>query len=241
MPRKLLDNFRSLFDGVQYRHRDPTNGDRVSSQLYEDLYDYVAASGAGGRYRERIENGTLVYNRANRVTGKMIGGVRVRRGDGLLGQAVPGEPLKAEPGYQVRRGAVANIQIGVEVKIVSTAMSKQFDRVVGDILKQHKMFTNVSPDAVTFVVIGVNHSPTYRSFEGDKFYDSSPQGEASRTMLRLRQELDAARAYDDLIFLPFSATNLPPHPFAWVNWQQTNAEYNAALVRLANLYAGRFP
>lgn len=242
MPEKLLDAFKGLFSS-KYRHRVSTHGDAVASQFYEDIYDYAAASGASPQYIRQVDAATLVYNKANKVTGQLIGGIRVRRGDGLLGQSVPGQPVHSVPGYIVKRGKVANIRMGVEAKILSTAMARQFDRLIGDIWKQQRMFKAVSPDSITVVLIGVNHSPTYRSYEGEKSYDSSPQKEAARTMERLGHELttyQGQESYDEILFLPFAATNVAPYAFDWLDWSETTAAYNAALVRLANLYQSRF-
>ena len=37
MPNRLLTAFEALFRGKPYRHRDPTQADRVAAELYEDL------------------------------------------------------------------------------------------------------------------------------------------------------------------------------------------------------------
>ena len=233
MPQKLLDAFRDTFSGKQYRHRSSTHGDRISSYLYEDLYDL----GHAKDLVQRADAGDVVYNRSNRVVGRH----KVRRGDGLLGQAVPGEKISRELWFSIPRGKVANIQIGTEVKIISTAQARQIDRAVGDIKKQHGIFKKVSPDAISVAIIGVNHSPEYRSFEGDdRYYDSSPGEEAETTMRWIERDRELHDMFDEVLVLPFRATNLPPHPFSWVRGPATVAEYNAALVRLSNIYRKRF-
>lgn len=233
MYQKLLDSFRSRFEGQVYRHRSATHGDIIASHLYEDLYDL----NQDPRYKQRVDAAQVVYNEANRVVGK----VKVRRGDGLLGQAVPGQKTKRVPGFAVARGKAANIQIASEVKIVSTAMGKQLDRVMGDIKKQNGIFKKVSPDAISIAIVGVNFSKAYRSFEGDRFYDSSPLKEAAATLATIVGDAELQAMYDEVLMLPFTATNVSPFPFGWQSWAQTNSEYNAALVRIAHEYRLRFP
>jgi hypothetical protein len=46
--------------------------------------------------------------------------------------------------------------------------------------------------------------------------------------------------YDELVLLPFLATNQPPYPFAWANASQAALDYGAALTRLGDLYERRF-
>lgn len=232
MHRKLLDAFEGRFVGTEYRHRRSIHGDIVASHLYEDLYDL----GQVPSLVSRIDAVQVVYNRANRVVGKK----KVRRGDGLLGQTVPGQKVKREPGFTVARGKVANIQVAAEVKIVSTAMGKQLDRVIGDIRKQHGIFRKVTKESITVAIIGVNFSPTYRSFEGERFYDSSPLKEAAQTAAAIEAE-NLGDIYDEVLLLPFAATNVAPFPFAWQDWAEVYARYNAALVRLSNEYRTRFP
>jgi hypothetical protein len=233
MHQKLLDAFRGRFDGVEYRHRSSTHGDIIAAFLYEDLYDL----NQDPSYRARVDLAQIVYNKANRVVGK----VNVRRGDGLLGQVVPGQRIRKEADFAVARAKVATIQIAAEVKIVSTAMGKQLDRVVGDIKKQCRIFHKVSSDAVTVAIVGVNFSTAYRSYEGDRHYDSSPVREASQTVAKIASDTEMHDMYDEVLILPFTATNVSPFPFAWKNWSQTSAEYNAALVRINNAYNHRFP
>lgn len=233
MHQKLLDAFRGRFEGKEYRHRSSTHGDIIASHLYEDLYDL----NQDPSYKQRVDAAQIVYNKANRVVGK----VKVRRGDGLLGQVVPGQKAKRVAGFAVARGKAANIQIGAEVKIVSTAMGKQLDRVIGDIKKQNGIFRKVSKDAITVAIVGVNFATSYRSFEGDRYYDSSPIKEAAQTVANIVGDAEIQGMYDEVLMLPFSATNVAPFPFSWQQWPQTNAEYNAALVRITHEYRLRFP
>jgi len=120
-------------------------------------------------------------------------------------------------------------------------MGRQLDRVTGDIKKQCGIFHRVSSDAITVAVVGVNFSDAYRSYEGDRHYDSSPVEEASHTVVKIANDAEMHEMYDEVLVLPYTATNSTPFPFAWKNWSQTSAEYNAALVRISNEYGRRFP
>jgi hypothetical protein len=46
--------------------------------------------------------------------------------------------------------------------------------------------------------------------------------------------------YDELLILPYSATNRPPFPFSWMNARRTQQEYNAILLRVSAEYQRRF-
>lgn len=127
MPFRLLDAFREIFEGKIYRHRASTQGDRLARFFYEDLYSLSRSS----VFNARIDRAESVVNVSNVVTGR-----RGRRGDGTFGELLPtAEPIH-QSGFAVAAGPTANIQIGVEVKILSTAMIKQIDRVVTDLKAQ---------------------------------------------------------------------------------------------------------
>jgi hypothetical protein len=55
-----------------------------------------------------------------------------------------------------------------------------------------------------------------------------------------RLQRDVAQLYDEFIVLHYSATNDEPFPFSWVNFDQTYADYGAALVRISREYDRRF-
>jgi hypothetical protein len=127
MPFRLLDGFREIFDGQAYRHRSSTQGDRLARLVYEDLY----ALDRSALFKNRIDDVECVVNVTNRVTG-----IKVRRGDGSFGESLPTVPGVKESGFAVGVGPTANVQIGIEVKIVATAMIKQIDRVINDLSNQ---------------------------------------------------------------------------------------------------------
>ncbi len=233
---KLLTAFEAVFSGQPYRHRSSTVGDALSLMVFEDLYD-VHRSAA---YVQGVERRELVVNTENKVTGR-----KSRRGDGTFGEKLMSvEALEVE-GFHVARGKTADVRIGVEVKILATAMIKQIDRVVSDLCKQAAQFRAVTPGTLAVGVVGVNRAPRYRSYEGpDRFYDKpgstgpAPAAEANEAIARLREH--AASAFDEFVVLEFSAPNKDPFSFGWANATDTLDLYMAALQRLSRAYDKRF-
>lgn len=234
----LLTEFEKVFSGLKYRHRSSAIGDRLSFYVFEDLYSL----GRSPSLTQGIDASDLVVNTKNRVTGKVI-----RRGDGTFGErVVSSEPL-AEAGFAVARGSTADVRIGIEVKILATAMIKQIDRVIGDLRKQAQQFESVTPGAISLAIVGVNHADAYRSYEGNRFYDKpgktgpSPASEAPSAIQRLLEgSHGAAAAFEEFVILDFRASNRTPYPFDWVNKQRAADEYAAALQRISRLYEKRF-
>lgn len=231
MTTRLLDAFQRAFASVQYRHRDRTIGDRIAFEFFEDLY----ALGRNPVLCSGVDRQVLVVNSGNVVVGR-----RARRGDGTFGELIPGETAVTVQGYRVARGPVANVQIGVEVKILAKAMIKQIDRVCGDLRKQVEHFRRSDDRAIAVGIVGVNHSPSYTSYEGEREYPAkpSPAEEAEKAVRRLLD--DAASAFDEFLVLRFSATNRSPYPFEWVAAADTRREYGAMLLRVNNQYARVF-
>jgi hypothetical protein len=206
--------------------------------LYEDLVTLNKSI----KLAQRISSRDWVLNTANKRQG-----VQARRGDGTFGEIVPGENAIADPGYQVARGKVATVEIGVEVKILAKAMIKQIDRVIGDLQKQVNEFKRGGGSSTPLCVgiVGVNHANIYTSFEGTRSFatDGSstyrhPVQEAPEAERRLVQY--AAPHYDEFIVLHFEATNEAPYPFSWVNFTLTSQNYGSALVRISREYDRRF-
>lgn len=234
MPFRLLDGFRQIFQGQAYRHRSSTQGDRLARLVYEDLY----ALDRSAIFKSRIDSLECVVNVTNRVTG-----FKVRRGDGSFGESLPTVPGTKEPGFVVGIGPTANVQIGIEVKVVATAMIKQIDRVINDLKNQAVQFRNRNPSAITIAIVGVNHAPQYSSYEGERIFVAqgarSPAAEAPKAIDRL--DAGARHHYDEFIALPFNATNSAPFPFEWNELVPTENLYAALLVRTLRLYETRFP
>lgn len=243
MSFRLLEKFRDTFRGRVYNHRVSTLGDEIALELYEDILDLDRSL----LLSRRIAARSHVVNTSNRTFGK-----RSRRGDGTFGELVPTEAPVVVPGYRVARGPTATLEIGAECKIVSVAQNRQVGRVISDLGDQLNSFRASGRNAVSFAVVGVNRAPAYRSIEGAKLTPDRwritrttgkgstkhPAQEADKTVAELRASI-AAR-YDEFLIFEFIATNEEPYDFAWVDEQNVNRLYAAAITRVAREYKQRF-
>jgi len=229
--RRLLDEFRGVFEGNAYMHRVSTTGDRVASFLYEDLY----ALGQSPALISRADAGAIAVNTSNRIKGK-----RGRRGDGTFGRVIPTEPPKRLDGLHIPRGPVASLEIGAEFKIGATKLIAQVDRVINDLVNQAKVFRSLSPAAICVAFVGVNFADEYTGHEGTRTFDAKvpPSREAADFAARIRAE--AGRHFDELLILGFRATNRPPFRFDWVDAKDVEQSYSSALVRISAEYQRRF-
>jgi hypothetical protein len=233
---KLLEQFRKLFEGVRYRHRKSNLGDQVASFLYEDLYDL----GRSQKFVAAVSSKSRVLNRKNQPVGS-----GARRGDGTFGELLPHIIAVTIPDHTVAMGEVATVEIGAEVKVLAKAMIKQLDRVGTDIINQLKEFKSHRGNPICVGIVGINRAPRYTSYEGRKAWKTTGKGshkhpiqEAQSAEDRLRQRV--ATSFDEFIVLRFIAENVPPYRFAWVNYEQTENQYGAALVRISREYEQRF-
>ena len=234
---QVLEEFRSLFEGKPYLHRDSSLGDRVAVKLYEDLLTLAKSQ----RLVQRVALRECVVNVRNTTVGKMA-----RRGDGTFGELVPAVAAITADGFQVARGPVANIQVGAETKILAKAMIKQIDRVIGDLVRQVAQFKSTGGTPITIGLVGINYAASYTSYEGpDRAFPTDggrykhPVQEAEDAKNRLLRL--AAPAFDEFLLLPFRATNVAPFPFEWVGYAETDREYSALLLRVSREYDQRFP
>jgi hypothetical protein len=233
---RLLDAFRRAFEGKPYLHRDSTIGDRIAQFLYEDLVQL----GTSKTLVSRVASGEVALNSRNlRV------GIKARRGDGTLGERVPGTKLIHDKGFDVPRGQIATVEIGTEVKVIAKSMIKQFDRVKRDLTGQVAEFNTGGGTPICVGIVGINWAASYRSFEGKKHYDTTgtskephPIKDAQKTGVRLEHE--AKPAFDEFLILRFRATNLKPFPFEWVNESATTTAYGALLIRASRKYEQLF-
>jgi hypothetical protein len=232
LPYRLLDKFRELFEGKVFLHRSSTQGDHVAIQFFEDLYNLNRSP----KYIQRVDQALSVLNVQN-----VRHGIKARRGDGTFGEIIPNVQPIAEPGYTVRRGPIATIEIGIEVKIIQKAMIRQVGRVISDLEKQILQFKKKSGTPTTIAVIGINHAPNYVSYEGITPWATTGKGkykhpfqEADAAAKRLRDE--AEPQFDEFLILPFIATNSPPYKFSWVNEKKTRLDYGAILARVSNSF-----
>ena len=235
MSYRVLTEFEQLFAGHPYLHRNSRLGDFVAMHLYEDL----VALDRSTKLRPRVQAHERILNTAN-----LRQGISARRGDGTFGETVPGTPIIVDPGYAVARGNVATVEIGVEMKILAKAMIKQIDRVIGDLQKQVTHFRRGGGNPICAALVGINHAPYTIGYEGERAFRTGarsnrhPIQEAAEAERRLLSS--AAPSYDEFIILHYSATNDPPFPFSWINYNRTHADYGAALVRISREYDRRF-
>ena len=236
MTYRLLDRFQELFDGVKYRHRASTSGDKVARCLYEDLY----ALSKSKDLCLRIAQHKTVVNTQNRRRG-----IRARRGDGTFGEIIPGVAALVEIGFSVAKGEISNVEIGVEVKVLSKAMVKQIGRVENDLRDQVKQFQTKANNPVCVGLVGINYAESYTSYEGDRSFSTDgsatykhPAQEAPAVEARLSHALETT--FDELLFLKYRATNEPPYPFKWVHPIGVRKDYAAALARISDTYDTRF-
>ena len=231
----LLDRFRSLFEGVRYRHRDSSLGDSVAWCLPEDLY--------GLHRSEKFNLGVDAKHRILNVQNKLRG-IQARRGDGTFGELIPHAVAVSIPGFVIARGPVATVEIGTEVKILANSMIKQIDRVMNDLQNQAREFKTAGGNPITVGIVGINQADHYVSYEGDVEWRTGIKGkkhpfqEAADAERRLLAK--AAPVFDEFVVLRYRAWNEPPHLFEWVNEGGTAADYGAALVRIIRKYDVRF-
>lgn len=232
---RLLETFRHLFDGNKYLHRKSNLGDSVAVEFYEDL----VTLGKSTKLPPRIAAHDRVINLRNITIGKTA-----RRGDGTLGELVPSAVAIVEKDFAVARGPTANIEVGVEAKILAKAMIKQIDRVIGDLQRQVQMFKKSGGNPICVGFAGINCSAIYTSYEGRRRFRTDgrkykhPIQEAADAEGRLRR--DALPVFDEFLILKFSATNVPPYGFSWIDYGALELEYNALLTRVSREYDVRF-
>lgn len=234
---RLLTEFRRLFDGKVYKHRNSSQGDFVAIHLYEDLVTVNRSS-------KLVEAVTVRKERVLNLANKRHG-VTARRGDATFGELIPGETATTKSGYLVPRGPIATVEIGVEVKILAKAMIKQIDRVINDLRNQVTQFKRGGGHPICVAVIGINEAESTIGYEGERPFPTTgkqgflhPYQEAPEAARRLKAEV--AEAFDEFLILPFKATNADPFPFEWVNYNETRKDYAAALSRISARYQQKF-
>jgi hypothetical protein len=232
---KLLDRFRDLFQGTEYRHRRSNLGDQVASYLYDDLFTLARSS----KFVTTVRTQSHVINVANVAVGRTA-----RRGDGTFGERVPSVGAATVPEHLVSFGSVATVDVGIEVKILAKAMIKQIDRVGTDMINQASEFRRHGGRPICIGIVGINHATSYTSFEGDRVWPTDgrktphPFQEAHQAEYRLLPRI--RDDFDEVIVLRYIATNVEPFPFSWLNTTDTESQYSASLLRISREYELRF-
>jgi hypothetical protein len=162
---RLPSEFRRLFEGKTYQHRNSSQGDFVAMHLYEDL---IAINRSPKLIDAAIHRKDRVLNVQNKRRG-----VAARRGDGTFGEIIPGETAIADPGYLVARGPIATVEIGIEVKVLAKAMIKQIDRVINDLRNQVTQFKRGGGHPICVAVIGINQAESTVGYEGDRSFPTT--------------------------------------------------------------------
>jgi hypothetical protein len=231
---KLLTKFEQNFRDGLYLHRNSQLGNRIADYLFDDLFELDPAS----QFRRDVESGRAALNPKG-----VSPGLKARRGDGSFGPVVPGHSVQPYPGHIVPVAPTAEIDIGVEVKILAKAMIKQIDRVTSDLCGQAAHFKRKSPDAIAVGFVGLNMAERYVSYEGDRDYPTGgrygphPAQEAPEAERRLLA--GAEPCYQEFLVLPFRATNMPPFAFEWVGANRIRDAYASILLRLLRSYERR--
>ena len=122
-------------------------------------------------------------------------------------------------------------------------MIKQIDRVKTDLINQTSEFRRSENRAVVVGVVGINHAEDYVGFEGERQYptDGSKYKHPNQEAPAATRHIEAIRpSFDELLILPFRATNIVPFPFNWVDSKLTRRDYGSFLVRVSSLYEQRF-
>ena len=129
--------------------------------------------------------------------------------------------------------------MGCEVKILAKPQQKQIDRVINDLAGFAQRMKGLTPACINVPIVGVNHESDYEGHEGERsFKHTLKTQEPTNVMSRLRGQL--LDRYDELLVLPFRATNQLPYPFRWVDAKRVELGYGAALTRIGELYQRRF-
>jgi len=128
--------------------------------LFEDLMAIQRSSKFLDAVLARRDRVLKVQNRRR--------GVIARRGDGTFGEIVPGVSAIFDSGYEVGRGPIATVEIGVEVKILAKAMIKQIDRVISDLRTQVIHFRRGGGHPICVAIVGVNEAQSTVGYDGDR-------------------------------------------------------------------------
>ena len=91
---------------------------------------------------------------------------------------------------------------------------------------------------VNVAVVGVNHEPNYVGFEGAREFRHKLRADEPLVVMSRLGVL--ATSYDEVLLLPFRATNQPPFPFSWGGPRKAEMDYASVLTRVGERYQERF-
>lgn len=227
---RLLEIFRLTFQGVTYKHRNSTVGNKIVRELFEDLVKHVVSRALVSDVLE----GRCVASRSGGVQGRLI-----RRNDSIFGRPPAGaQSKKADAGYSVMEGLVAEPRIGCEVKILAKAQLKQIDRVISDLDNFSLRMKRMNEKCINVALVGVNHESDYVGYEGGRTFKHPLGTSEAKTVVGRLSVL--RESYDELLVFGFKATNQSPFPFKWLEERRTELDYGASLTRVGERYQERF-
>jgi hypothetical protein len=125
-------------------------------------------------------------------------------------------------------------------------MIKQIDRVVNDLEKQVVNWKSVSPEVISFAIVGINCADYTVGYEGERIYRTDgkahkhPVQEADAAERHIRARIVSRAIYSEVLILRYIATNEEPFPFRWADEPATRSAYRAALIRLSGAIQQRF-
>jgi hypothetical protein len=169
-----------------------------------------------------------------------------------LKSSCPNERRRNRVEYALRAATLAVVLAGFlppslmpSVGTLAKAMIKQIDSVINDLRNQVVQFKRGGGRPICVAIVGINAADRTVGYEGDRPFPTTGRGgflhpiqEAPEAERRLREQ--AAPEFDEFLVLRFKATNEPPYPFDWVNYNETRLDYAAALSRISARYQQRF-
>ena len=229
---RLLDRFEHTFLGTKYRHRDSSLGNKIGRELFEDLILHRSDS----LLAQRAATNTVVVNSEGKIHRQHR---LIRRNDSVMGLPPAGVMnLRQLPGCSFQLGPVADPHIACEVKIVAKSQAKQIDRVLSDLRGFAEGMKRLNERCINIAIAGVNHESNYVGYEGKRaFRDALRVDESANTESILGQLTDV---YDELLILPFKASNQKPYPFSWLRPEAARLDYGAVVTRMLAEYEHRF-
>lgn len=144
---------------------------------------------------------------------------------------------------------MATLDIGAEVKILNKAMIKQVNDRIAGLQRQADYFVRGRDrrrrgNPISIAIVAVNGADYTIGYEGDRAYrtDGRQHAHLAQEAAEVERRIitEVAPVYDELVILRYRARNESPFLFEWVDRVRTEAEYAAALIRVAGEFERRF-